>query len=92
MFDDKKHERMTGTQLREILTLYLRGIEKLLAGGRYNKRNDFTVVLQPFLIQLNLPTSSPRPGGRSQPDLGYFAPDCFHFSQKLHAAGRQTSI
>ena len=92
LFDDKKHERMSGTQLREILTLYLRGMEKLLAGGRYDKRNDFTVVLQPFLTQLNLPTSSPRPGARPQPDLSYFAPDCFHFSQKLHAAGRQTSI
>ena len=22
------------------------------------------------------------------PDLSYFAPDCFHFSQKLHALGK----
>ena len=63
-------------------------MEKLLASGRYySSRDDFTVVLQPVLIQTRLPMASPRPGGKPQPDLSYLAPDCFHFAQKLHAGG-----
>ena len=89
LFDDKRHEKKTAVEMRKILTLYLRGTEKLLASGRYDKREDFAVVLQPFTIKPDLPTSSPRPGARPQVDLSYLAPDCFHFGQKIHAAGRQ---
>lgn len=88
LFDDKRHEKKTAAQMRAVLTLYLRGTEKLLASGRYDGRKDFTVVLQPFTIKPNLPTSSPRPGARPQLDISYLAPDCFHFGQKIHAAGR----
>lgn len=87
LYDDKLHDRKTAPQIRGILTGYLRGMEKLLASGRYYARDDFTVVLQPFLIQPMVPMASPRRGARPQPDLSFFAPDCFHFAQKLHAIG-----
>jgi len=45
-----------------------------------NQREDFFVVGQPFLELIHIPQT---PEG--QPDMSYFAPDCFHFSAKAHS-------
>ncbi|XP_063908593.1 phospholipase B1, membrane-associated-like [Zophobas morio] len=42
--------------------------------------DDFTVVVQPFLLNYNFPTSAP-----GVADSQYLSADCFHFSQKAHA-------
>jgi len=57
-------------------TEYQKRIKALVDSGRYDTRNDFTVVLQPF-FQHTEPVIA-HGGGY---DLGYFAPDCFHFSE-----------
>lgn len=66
---------------------YLSALESLVDSGRYDHRKDFTVVIQPTLLNLQTPKHRPFRGARKQPDLGYFAPDCFHWAQKTHAAG-----
>ncbi|XP_049987545.1 phospholipase B1, membrane-associated isoform X5 [Alexandromys fortis] len=59
---------------------YQEGTEQLIESGRYDTRDDFTVVLQPFLENVAVPRT---PEGL--PDNSYFAPDCFHFNVKTHA-------
>ncbi|XP_049640651.1 phospholipase B1, membrane-associated-like [Suncus etruscus] len=56
---------------------YQRLVEDLIYSGHYDKRHDFTVVLQPFLERFEMPRTE-----EGLPDLTYFDPDCFHFSQK----------
>ncbi|PIK37687.1 putative phospholipase B1, membrane-associated [Apostichopus japonicus] len=52
---------------------------------KFEGREDFAVVVQPFLEETVLPVL---PNG--DPDYSYFAPDCFHFSSKAHAvAGKE---
>ncbi|XP_067680319.1 phospholipase B1, membrane-associated-like [Haliotis asinina] len=58
---------------------YNDGLEKLVASGRYDDRDDFTVVVQPFFRYATLPMKG------NKPDLSYFSPDCFHFSQRGQA-------
>ncbi|CAF0801092.1 unnamed protein product [Didymodactylos carnosus] len=53
----------------------------LVNSGRY-ERDDFTVVIQPFLSDTKLPRLD-KPGHPI--DFSYFAPDCFHFSGKGHS-------
>lgn len=65
---------------------YREEAEKLIATGRYDTRDDFTVVLQPFLKDTGVPMKDGCPDDSSCPDLSYFAPDCFHFSEKGHQA------
>ncbi|KAK3597883.1 hypothetical protein CHS0354_029465 [Potamilus streckersoni] len=65
---------------------YREETEKLIATGRYDTRDDFTVVLQPFLKDTSVPMKDGCPDDYSCPDLSYFAPDCFHFSEKGHQA------
>uniref|UniRef100_A0A1A8N4M9 Phospholipase B1, membrane-associated n=1 Tax=Nothobranchius pienaari TaxID=704102 RepID=A0A1A8N4M9_9TELE len=66
-------------ELQELVKVneeYQRRLEELLHGSRFFKE-DFAVVLQPFLKH----TDAPRlPNGKI--DLTFFAPDCFHFSMK----------
>ncbi|KAF7661862.1 hypothetical protein LDENG_00251660 [Lucifuga dentata] len=54
--------------------------EELVYGSRYDGKDDFAVVVQPFfkysVVPLNL-------DGR--PDDTYFSEDCFHFSERGHA-------
>ncbi|WAR18503.1 PLB1-like protein [Mya arenaria] len=54
----------------------------LVQSGRYDTRDDFTAVVQPFFTE----TRPPMKEGSEEPDLSYFAPDCFHLSLKGHRA------
>ena len=47
----------------------------LVDSGRYDGRDDFTVVVQPFLAKTKIPLKD-----NHKIDFSYFAPDCFHFS------------
>ncbi|PWA16559.1 hypothetical protein CCH79_00004758, partial [Gambusia affinis] len=66
-------------KLSEINRAYQHGMRELVESGRYDIRNNFTVVLQPFFREVVLPRLE---DGR--PDRSYFSPDCFHLSQKAH--------
>ncbi|XP_043118248.1 phospholipase B1, membrane-associated [Puntigrus tetrazona] len=65
--------------LQEFNRAYQRGMRELVESGRYDTHENFTVVLQPFFRNVFLPILE---DGR--PDRSYFAPDCFHLSQKAH--------
>ncbi|NXJ24311.1 PLB1 Phospholipase, partial [Dicrurus megarhynchus] len=47
---------------------------------RYEQREDFAVVTQPFFWNTLLPLDS-----TSRPDMSFFAADCFHFSVRGYA-------
>ncbi|XP_015421912.1 PREDICTED: phospholipase B1, membrane-associated [Myotis davidii] len=71
------------TELASLVELnkkYQEQTHQLVEGGRYDTREDFTVVVQPFFERVDLPKT---PEGL--PDSSFFAPDCFHFSKKSHA-------
>ncbi|XP_063184728.1 phospholipase B1, membrane-associated [Chroicocephalus ridibundus] len=59
---------------------YQERTRQLVESGRYDTRDDFTVVMQPFLTNVKMPKTQ-----EGLPDSSYFAPDCFHFSQKSHS-------
>nr|XP_060610103.1 phospholipase B1, membrane-associated [Anolis sagrei ordinatus] len=59
---------------------YQEGTHNLINSGRYDTKEDFTVIVQPFLEETEMPMT---PDGL--PDSSYFAPDCFHFQQKAHS-------
>lgn len=48
---------------------------------KYHTRDDWTVVVQPFFVEADVPR---KPDGK--PDRSYFSPDCFHFAVKSHGA------
>ncbi|XP_023933662.1 phospholipase B1, membrane-associated [Lingula anatina] len=75
------HDARNREALRDLAHQYQAATEALINGGRYDGREDFTVVLQPFLQETTPPRKS-----NGDPDLSYFAPDCFHFSGKGQAA------
>ncbi|GMR37235.1 hypothetical protein PMAYCL1PPCAC_07430, partial [Pristionchus mayeri] len=60
--------------------------EQELQDGRFDTSDDFTLVIQPFFEELTTPPSLPN----GEPDLSFFAPDCFHFSQYGHAVVAKT--
>ncbi len=66
-------------QLQETIRGYHELTRELVASGRYDARDDFTVVLQPFFEKFGPPR---KPNGVV--DFSYWAPDCFHFSAKSH--------
>ncbi|KAM5143269.1 phospholipase B1, membrane-associated [Callospermophilus lateralis] len=76
-FDDNS------TELASLIDLnkkYQEGTQQLIDTGRYDTREDFTVVVQPFLEKVDMPKTLD-----GLPDSSFFAPDCFHFSSKAHA-------
>ncbi|XP_045460804.1 phospholipase B1, membrane-associated-like [Harmonia axyridis] len=60
--------------------------EQLVNSGRYDVKEDFTVVLQPFMKLFNAP-NDPAHYYDEVIDISYITHDCFHFSQKGHALG-----
>jgi phospholipase B1 len=71
----------TREQVRAANLAYQAATNAFIDSGKYDGRDDFTVVRQPFMEHMKVPTTS---GGGA--DFSYFAPDCFHFSQKGHEA------
>ena len=61
--------------LNDWIPQYQNEVSKLIQSGRYDQRDDFTVVVQPFLTRTELPRKD-----NGKVDFSYFAPDCFHFS------------
>ncbi|XP_033874390.2 phospholipase B1, membrane-associated-like isoform X1 [Acipenser ruthenus] len=66
--------------LSDLNRAYQRVTRELVESGRYDTRDDFTVVLQPFFREVQIPLL---PDGR--PDSSYFTADCFHLSQKTQS-------
>lgn len=66
-------------EIRGVRDGYLRAIEHLAKSGRYDTRDDFVVVNQPFLRNSSYPLNAD-----GTPDFAFFAPDCFHFSERGH--------
>ncbi|CAF0944401.1 unnamed protein product [Adineta ricciae] len=66
--------------LDDYIPRYQQILIDLVSSGRYDTRDDFTVVIQPFLAKTQLPRKE-----NHQIDFSYFAPDCFHFSGKGHS-------
>ncbi|XP_045185394.2 phospholipase B1, membrane-associated-like [Mercenaria mercenaria] len=67
-------------ELRAETERYRSLVNELVLTGRYDTRDDFTVVVQPFFSETHPPIQN------GSPDLSYFAPDCFHLSLKGHRA------
>jgi len=67
-------------QVRDALYQYQTGVQNMVNQPKWNGRQDFAVVIQPFFMNTTLPML---PDGVT-PDRSYFAPDCFHFALKSH--------
>ncbi|XP_031438004.1 phospholipase B1, membrane-associated-like [Clupea harengus] len=67
-------------ELKRVNVEYQAALEQLVSGGRYDEREDFALVLQPFLLHPMVPLV-----GVGQPDLSYFSLDCVHLSEKTHS-------
>ncbi|XP_067009243.2 uncharacterized protein [Anabrus simplex] len=73
-------ERAKLESVSRILEGYWEVERKVAENPRYDTDN-FTVVLQPFFLGVDSPDNVNTWFGEA-PDLSFFAPDCFHFSQK----------
>ncbi|CAF0895415.1 unnamed protein product [Brachionus calyciflorus] len=68
-------------ELSEYIDGYHNFTRAVVDSGRYDSRDDFAVVLQPFFQDYRLPKLSD-----GNVDFSFFAPDCFHFSTKGQAS------
>ncbi|PIK37686.1 putative phospholipase B1, membrane-associated-like [Apostichopus japonicus] len=66
-------------ELLQLIEDYQTLLEDLIMSGRYDTKDDFTVVYQPYLTKTRFPLLP-----NMDADASYFAPDCFHFSGKGH--------
>jgi len=57
---------------------YNQKIFDLVSKGKYETRDDFTVVIQPFFRNTTYPRQK-----NGEPDWSFFAPDCFHSQPKV---------
>jgi len=71
----------TDMQMQAACQAYQRTQMELQNNGTFDNRDDFTLVIQPFLFDVDQPPYKPD----GQIDHDFFAPDCFHFSQYGHA-------
>lgn len=72
---------LSNGEVKKLRDSYNQKISDLVSSGKYETRDDFTVVVQPFLRNTSYPKQT-----NGEPDWSFFAPDCFHFSAKGHAA------
>ncbi|XP_077989678.1 phospholipase B1, membrane-associated-like [Glandiceps talaboti] len=72
-------------QLEPIIDEYHRLTDELMTSGRYETRDDFTVVVQPAFKHTEIPLNA-----QGKVDDTYLAPDCFHLSVKGHAAAAES--
>jgi len=79
LFSPIQRNRLNKRKVIIWLNQYALMLNNLVASGRYNKKDDFTVVIQPTLIQGSVPIKD------GILDLEFLGPDCFHFSQRTHA-------
>lgn len=70
------------SKIRDLVTEYTRQYHKNFdsLAHEYDHLDTFTVVLQPFFVN----TEIPEVGGK--PDRSYFSIDCFHYTEKAHDA------
>jgi len=85
LFDTVFSNKMSRDTMKKQLRNYVSGLTHVIERGDYDTRDDFTVVIQPSLVNGIVPKKYDRILKLRIPDLSFFAPDCFHFSQKLHA-------
>ncbi|XP_059212464.1 phospholipase B1, membrane-associated-like [Centropristis striata] len=66
--------------IKQINREYQAEIQHLISGNRYEGKEDFAVVLQPFLQNSFIPHI-----GEGEVDTTFFSLDCFHISERAHA-------
>nr|XP_020459703.1 phospholipase B1, membrane-associated-like [Monopterus albus]XP_020459704.1 phospholipase B1, membrane-associated-like [Monopterus albus] len=67
-------------EIKRINHEYQVEIQYLISGDRYEGKEDFAVVLQPFLQHFFIPHI-----GKGEADPSFFSVDCFHLSERAHA-------
>ncbi|XP_023203116.1 phospholipase B1, membrane-associated-like isoform X1 [Xiphophorus maculatus] len=67
-------------ELKRINRNYQTEIKYLISGDRYDGKEDFAVVLQPFFHYSFIPQT-----GVGETDTSFFSVDCFHLSERTHA-------
>jgi len=71
----------TTEEMKSLQMEYFNLTNALIASGVYDTRRDFTVVMQPYLVE-----QEPFLMNSTHYDMSFFAPDCFHPGVKTHQA------